>query len=120
MVSTGRPHAVAGMRASTSPMDASSLKAGITTATCGMRRQDNGGVRTLITGGCGFVGANLVPMLLGRGDEVRVLDDFSAGGRDRLQGAGAEVVEGDVRDAGAMARAVAGMDAVIHLAASGN
>jgi UDP-glucose 4-epimerase len=85
-----------------------------------MRRQDNGGVRTLITGGCGFVGANLVPMLLARGAELRVLDDFSAGGRDRLQAAGIEVVEGDVRDTGAMERAAAGVDAVVHLAASGN
>jgi UDP-glucose 4-epimerase len=84
-----------------------------------MRRQDNGGVRTLITGGCGFIGANLVPVLLERGDEVRVLDDFSAAGRDRLPG-DVEVLEGDVRDADAMGRAAAGMDAVIHLAAAGN
>jgi UDP-glucose 4-epimerase len=77
-------------------------------------------VRTLITGGCGFVGANLVSMLVERGDEVRVLDDFSGVPRDRLRAPGAEVLEGDVRDADAMARAAAGMDAVVHLAASGN
>jgi UDP-glucose 4-epimerase len=77
-------------------------------------------VRTLITGGCGFVGANLVPMLLERGDDVRVVDDFSGGDRSRLQAAEVEVLEADVRDADAMARAAAGMDAVIHLAAFGN
>ncbi len=77
-------------------------------------------MRTLITGGCGFVGANLVPMLLERGDDVRVLDDFSGAPRDHLRTAGVELLEGDVRDADAMARAAAGMDAVVHLAAAGN
>jgi UDP-glucose 4-epimerase len=85
-----------------------------------MRRQDNGGVRTLITGGCGFVGANLVPILLERGDDVRVLDDFSGSSGDRLDAADVEILEGDVRDEVAMGRAAAGMDAVIHLAAAGN
>ena len=66
-------------------------------------------MRTLITGGCGFIGANLLPMLVERGDEVRVLDDFSAAGRDRVAAAGVEVLEGDVRDPDAMARAAAGV-----------
>jgi UDP-glucose 4-epimerase len=71
-----------------------------------------------VTGGCGFIGANLVPMLLQRGVEVRVYDNLSNGGPDRVPGA--EVVEGDVRDADALAAAAAGVDAVIHLAAAGN
>jgi UDP-glucose 4-epimerase len=79
-----------------------------------------GRMRTLVTGGCGFIGANLVPMLLGRGSDVRVLDNFAIGGPDRLAGHEVEVVEGDVRDADAVARATAGVDAVIHLAAAGN
>ena len=45
-------------------------------------------VRTLITGGCGFVGANLVPMLLERGCELRILDNFSLGDRGRVRRAG--------------------------------
>lgn len=75
-------------------------------------------VRALVTGGCGFIGANLVPMLLERGVDVRVYDNLSNGGRDRVPDA--EVVEGDVRDADALAAAAEGVDAVIHLAAAGN
>ena len=77
-------------------------------------------MRTLITGGCGFVGSNLVPLLLERGCELRILDDFSLGDPDRVAGAGVELLEGDVRDPEAVARAVEGTDAVIHLAAFGN
>ena len=77
-------------------------------------------MRTLITGGCGFVGANLVPMLLERGCEVRVLDNFSLGDPGRVALSAVEILEGDVRDADAVARAVAGTEAVIHLAAFGN
>jgi UDP-glucose 4-epimerase len=76
-------------------------------------------MRTLVTGGCGFIGANLVPLLLERGDAVRVLDTFAAGGPERLPG-DVEVLQGDVRDADAVADAAAGVDAVIHLAAAGN
>ena len=74
----------------------------------------------LVTGGCGFVGANLVPELLARGHAVRVFDDFSAGGPDRLPAGEVDVVQGDVRDAGAVATAAQGADSVIHLAAAGN
>jgi UDP-glucose 4-epimerase len=77
-------------------------------------------VRTLITGGCGFVGANLVPMLLERGCELRILDNFSLADPDRVARSGVEVVKGDVRDAAAVARAAEGTEAVIHLAAFGN
>ncbi len=63
------------------------------------------GVRVLVTGGCGFIGANLVPILLEQGLDVRVYDNLSNGGPDRVPGA--EVVEGDVRDADALAAAAA-------------
>jgi UDP-glucose 4-epimerase len=76
-------------------------------------------MHTLVTGGCGFIGANLVPRLLRRGATVHVLDDCSAGSPERLP-AEAEVLEGDIRDPAAVARAVAGADVVIHLAASGS
>jgi UDP-glucose 4-epimerase len=79
-----------------------------------------GRMRTLVTGGCGFIGANLVPMLLERGTDVRVLDNFAIGGAERLDGHEVEMLEGDVRDAQAIARAAEGADAVIHLAAAGN
>ena len=73
----------------------------------------------LVTGGCGFIGANLVPRLVARGVAVRVLDDRSNNAPEPLAD-GVELVEGDVRDADAVARAMAGAEAVIHLAAAGN
>jgi UDP-glucose 4-epimerase len=75
--------------------------------------------RTLVTGGAGFIGANLVPLLRERGDEVRVLDSLVNGDPGRL-GSDVELVVGDIRDPEAVARAVAGVDAVIHLAAAGS
>jgi UDP-glucose 4-epimerase len=77
-------------------------------------------VRTLVTGGCGFVGANLVPMLVERGADLRILYNFSLAGPERVADTGAEVLQGDVRDRDAVARAMDGVEAVIHLAAFGN
>lgn len=76
-------------------------------------------MHALVTGGAGFIGSHLVQRLLERGCAVRVLDDFSSGSRARLDGLGpaVEVVEGDVRDPGALAAAVAGADTIFHLAA---
>jgi len=73
----------------------------------------------LVTGGAGFIGSHLVDALLARGDRVRVLDDFSAGKRENLAHrlADIELFEGDVRDPGLVARAVAGCDGVLHEAA---
>jgi UDP-glucose 4-epimerase len=76
-------------------------------------------MRALVTGGCGFIGANLVPRLVELGVEVRVLDDLTAARADVVP-EGADVVCGDVRDHQALARAVRGTDAVVHLAAAGN
>lgn len=73
--------------------------------------------RVLVTGGAGFIGSHLVPKLLRAGNEVVILDNLSTGTRDRVP-AGARIVEGDVRDAGACARAIEGCDAVVHLAAA--
>ncbi len=73
----------------------------------------------LVTGGAGFIGSHLVEALLRRGDHVRVLDDLSAGTLDNLVDCidDVEVLVGDVRDTGTVERALAGMDAVAHLAA---
>lgn len=76
--------------------------------------------RILVTGGCGFIGANLVPRLVGRGYRVRVLDNLSRGYRNFLDGVNVEFQQGDIRNAEDMAQAVGGMDAVIHLAAYGS
>ena len=72
--------------------------------------------RYLVTGGAGFIGSNIVDALVGRGDEVVVLDDLTTGFRENVNRA-AELVEGDVADADLVAKAVAGCDAVFHQAA---
>lgn len=76
--------------------------------------------KCLVTGGCGFIGSNLLPMLRERGMTVRVLDSFASGTRALCSGLDAEIFEGDVRDAAAVARAMDGATSVIHLAASGS
>jgi UDP-glucose 4-epimerase len=75
-------------------------------------------MRILVTGGCGFIGANLLRRLQGRADlHWRVFDDESLGRRERLGPFQGEFIRGDLRDAAAVRAAVEGMDAVIHLAA---
>ncbi|MGH7391169.1 MAG: hopanoid-associated sugar epimerase [Candidatus Rokuibacteriota bacterium] len=70
----------------------------------------------LVTGGTGFVGANVVRELLRAGATVRVL--ARAGGERRaLAGLAVEIVEGDLRDPTAVRRAVAGVGTVFHVAA---
>jgi UDP-N-acetylglucosamine/UDP-N-acetyl-alpha-D-glucosaminouronate 4-epimerase len=74
--------------------------------------------RYLVTGGAGFIGSNIAEALVQRGDRVRILDDFSTGRRENVQALGAvEVVEGDLRDAVTVRRAVEGVDGVFHEAA---
>ena len=74
----------------------------------------------LVTGGAGFVGATLVRRLVASGHAVRVLDNYSTGDASYLAGVDAELVEGDIRDATALDAALAGIDAVVHLAAAGS
>ncbi len=72
----------------------------------------------LVTGGAGFIGSNIGEALIRRGDAVRVLDDFSTGRRENLATlTGVELVEGDLRAAATVRRAVAGVDGVFHQAA---
>ena len=90
-----------------------------------MSKQDYSRV-ALITGGAGFIGSNLAQRLLEQTDtHVRVFDNFSRGGVARnaawlqtLPGAERlEIVEGDVRSAAAVERAVKGATEIFHLAA---
>jgi UDP-glucose 4-epimerase len=72
----------------------------------------------LVTGGAGFIGSHLVDFLAARGYPVRVFDNFDTGQRSNLANAtGAEIVEGDVSDADAVAQAMKGITVVYHLAA---
>jgi UDP-glucose 4-epimerase len=79
-------------------------------------------MKTLVTGGAGFIGSNLVDALVDQGDQVTVLDNLSTGRRQNLDAAignGAELVELDIRDAEAVADAVgrAQPEVIFHLAA---
>jgi len=73
-------------------------------------------MRYLVTGGAGFIGSALTQNLIRQGHEVRVLDDMSRGKPGRLRATGCEIVYGDVRDAGAVTRAMQGCERVAHLA----
>jgi nucleoside-diphosphate-sugar epimerase len=77
-------------------------------------------VKALVTGGGGFIGSNLAQALLERGDEVRVLDNFSTGDRANLDGLDVEVVEGELRSYERVHNAVRGMEVVFHLGALGS
>jgi UDP-N-acetylglucosamine/UDP-N-acetyl-alpha-D-glucosaminouronate 4-epimerase len=76
--------------------------------------------KVLVTGGGGFIGSNLVRALLERGDDVRVLDNFSTGNRDNLDGLAVEVVEGELRSYERVHNAVRGVELVFHLGALGS
>jgi nucleoside-diphosphate-sugar epimerase len=76
--------------------------------------------KALVTGGAGFVGSNLVRALLERGDEVRVLDNFSTGSRANLDTLGVEIVEGELRSYERVHNAVRGSETVFHLGALGS
>ena len=73
-------------------------------------------MRTLVTGGGGFIGSNVVRALLARGDDVRVLDNFSTGSRANLAGLehDVELVEGDLRSYERVHAAVRGVEVVFH------
>ena len=73
----------------------------------------------LVTGGAGFIGSNLVEALLDYGGSVRVLDDFSTGKRENLDGflGEIELVEGSITDPATCASACEGIQFVLHQAA---
>ena len=75
----------------------------------------------LITGGAGFIGANLVEAFLSKGYKVRVLDNFSTGCQSNLAefigNPNLEIIEGDIRDPEVCIQACTGVDHVLHNAA---
>ncbi|HET7146256.1 MAG TPA: NAD-dependent epimerase/dehydratase family protein [Gaiellaceae bacterium] len=77
-------------------------------------------MKVLVTGGAGFIGSNLVRGLLERGDDVRVLDNFSTGSRGNLEGLDVDIVEGELRSYERVHNAVRGVEIVYHLGALGS
>jgi nucleoside-diphosphate-sugar epimerase len=74
----------------------------------------------LVTGGAGYIGSTLVPMLLAESHHVRVLDSMIHGG-DSLLGVWShpefDFVAGDICDQGTLQKAMSGVEAIVHLAA---
>ncbi len=76
----------------------------------------------LITGGCGFIGVNLIKYLSSHDYEIKVLDNLSTGRKENLLDAGCplasnNLIIGDIRDQEVVNQAIKGVDAVVHLAA---
>ena len=93
-------------------------------------RLNGAGGRWLVTGAAGFIGSNIVETLLASGQQVAGLDNFATGHRGNLEEVRANVgdehwsrfglIEADIRDREACARAVEGVDYVLHQAALGS
>ena len=77
-------------------------------------------MKVFVTGGAGYVGCILVPKLLLAGHDVTVYDIMYFGSAGLPKHPKLKVVEGDIRDTAAYKKAVAGIDAVIHLACISN
>ncbi len=73
----------------------------------------------LVTGGGGFIGSNLTRYILDKGHDVTVLDNFATGKRENLTDLAdrIELIEGDIRDAECVEKAMTGAAAVFHQAA---
>ncbi len=74
-----------------------------------------------VTGGAGFIGMHVVPMLLEKGYQVRIYDNMFRGDRAKVEelvaGGNVELIDHDVRYGGAVQRAMKGCTKVIHAAA---
>ena len=77
-------------------------------------------MKVLVTGGAGFVGANLCRALVADGHEVLIVDDLSTGYRSNLAGLNVDLQEGSILDADLLGRVLVGVDSVVHLAARGS
>jgi len=81
-------------------------------------------MKYLVTGGAGFIGSHIAQALLEQGHSVRILDNFSTGKRENIDelikqfgGGQLEILEGDVRNASDVGKAVSGVDILFHEAA---
>jgi len=78
----------------------------------------------LVTGGAGFIGSNLIEVLLAQGNKIICLDNFSTGKRENIipfQGNNNfTLIEGDIRNVDTCKKAVEGSEIVLHQAALGS
>lgn len=77
-------------------------------------------MKILVTGGAGYIGSTLIPLLLAKGNRVCVLDALAHGGRSLLgvwSDPGFEFVRGDIRDTALVEKVLTNAEAVVHLAA---
>jgi UDP-glucose 4-epimerase len=76
-------------------------------------------MKILVTGGAGFIGSNIVRLLIEEGHEVMVLDNLLSGHMENLiPFPQAKFIKGDIRDAEQVEQAVKGAEVIFHLAAS--
>ncbi|HEX4728752.1 MAG TPA: NAD-dependent epimerase/dehydratase family protein [Jatrophihabitans sp.] len=75
----------------------------------------------LFTGGAGFIGSHVIPLLLERDYRIRIMDNMFRGDRDKMAelvaGGNVELIDQDVRYGGSVQRAIKGCESVIHFAA---
>lgn len=74
-------------------------------------------MKSLVTGGAGFIGYHLVDLLQQRKDEVSILDDFSSGSLRNVDSKNVKVIKGDLRRYTDVLKAIKGVDRVFHLGA---
>lgn len=74
-------------------------------------------MKSIVTGGAGFIGSHIVDGLIARGDDVVVIDDLSEGRRENLKGAKARLVVASILNVNVLNREFKGADAVFHQAA---
>ena len=77
-------------------------------------------MRTLITGGAGFIGSHLADALISRGESVTILDNLSTGSTKNIAHLEGKVTvyEGDIRDKELVDKLIVGSDIVFHMAAA--
>ncbi|NQT81078.1 MAG: NAD-dependent epimerase/dehydratase family protein [Candidatus Aminicenantes bacterium] len=74
-------------------------------------------MKTLVTGGAGFIGSNVVQLLLEQGHQVKILDNLSTGYFKNIKDIDAEFIKGDIRNEEIVQKAASQVDVIFHLAA---
>lgn len=74
-------------------------------------------MKYLVTGGAGFIGTNLIKLLLAKGHRVTVFDNYSGGKQKKRIQKGARYINGDIRNLKQIKKASVGVDGIFHLAA---